>query len=97
MGQYVFGLSLRMEAWRESFGETSGDVETEISGITSETRGVIVSKFKGEISGEIGGKNEKKGWRRKQGGRCQRDEQGQAGMSQCLIRRIGREEEMLRE
>ena len=40
---------VRMATWWESFGETSGDVETEIGGGASETRGVIGGEFRGEI------------------------------------------------
>ena len=46
---------VRMAAWRESFGETSGDVETEISSRVGETRGVINCEFKREIGSEIAG------------------------------------------
>ena len=45
-----------MAAWRESFGETSGDVEIEIGRGVCETRGVIDNQFRGEIGDEIGGK-----------------------------------------
>ena len=44
-----------MAAQRESFGETSGDVETEIGCGTGETRGVIGGEFRGEIGDEIEG------------------------------------------
>ena len=49
---------VRMAAWRESFGETSNDVETKIDGGVGETRGIINYEFKREIGNELGGKIE---------------------------------------
>ena len=45
-----------MAAWRESFSETSSNVETEIGGCAGETRGVINCEFRREIGDKIGGK-----------------------------------------
>lgn len=54
-----------MAGWQQSFSKTSSDVEIEIDGGTSKTRGVISSEFRGEIGceigGEIGGESETRG------------------------------------